>query len=278
MHGDAQSGGSGGSGRVRRTRRQHLVLIVVLGLAGMVAGAGLTVGRPATYQATASVLVDPLVGNPFAPGDEEDPLPSLETEAEVLRSDEVTRLALSRLPKRLSRSALQDHVAVSVPENTRILEVTFTATSRVLAREGAQAYATAYLDRRRRRAREATTGPLAGVEEQTRAVLAALRTAGAAAPPGSAEERASTGWLTEALNDELVRLRASGVGLEHTLLPPGRVLAAAETPPPLGTAERAGFPLAGLAGGLLVGLVLALGRARRGRREDGVADATDRPG
>jgi polysaccharide biosynthesis transport protein len=271
MHGHTESRGPH---TVARSLRRHLLLVVLLGLVGLVAGSVYTAGRPAAYRATATVLVEPLVGNPYAPGDEDDVLASLETEAEVLRSDEVTDLALRRLPVLLSRSTLQDHVFVSVPENTRLLEVTFTGSGREVARQGAQAYATAYLDHRRRRAREATTGPPAAAEQQRRAVVAALRAATASARTGSREDRAVASGLVEALNAELAGLHAGSVGLEHAVLAPGRVVSAASTPPPLGGPQRVRFVLAGLAGGLLAGLLLALARAGRTRHPD---DAVNPP-
>ena len=72
---------------------RHHVLVVVWCLAnGLLIGWLLAAAQPASYSSTAHVLVNPTVGNPFAPAPasvRQDELTSLETEAQVARSAEV---------------------------------------------------------------------------------------------------------------------------------------------------------------------------------------------
>src|SRR3954469_16198519 len=71
--------------------RRSAALIVVLTLLG--AGLGLAAGllRSQSHTARASVLVSPLVGNPYYPGGQGEELINLETEAQLVASNEVAR-------------------------------------------------------------------------------------------------------------------------------------------------------------------------------------------
>jgi polysaccharide biosynthesis transport protein len=250
--------------------RHHVGLLLVLGCVGLAAGAAVGEVRPATYTATASVLVNPVEGSSYAPQDEEDSLTSLETEAQIVRSDAVTRLALARLPGRATLGELRDGVGVVVPENTQIMQISSRAPGPLAARDRAQAYALAYLDYRRQRAQDAVDAQLAGIEQQTAEVTADLQDATAAAAEaaaaGDTADEAFQEQLAQALNDELVELRAGRVALQSAVAIPGRLLSSAQAP--AGPAGLGGltFMLAGLVAGLLGGVALALGRQHRDDR------------
>jgi uncharacterized protein involved in exopolysaccharide biosynthesis/Mrp family chromosome partitioning ATPase len=254
------------SGLVLAAVRHHALLIAACALGGLILAGLFTVVRPATYVASASVLVNPAQGNPFAPQSEGDSLVSLETEAQVVQSDAVTTLALNRLPDGVTRGALQGGLSVVIPPNTQVLQISSSAPGAPAARRRAQAYATAYLDFRRQQARRTLDEQLASIQQQINRANDQLQAAGAAAAQAdTSEELAFQQDLAQALHDELVELRASRLTqVQDSLTQPGRVISPAQQP-----LRPAGLPVAllllvGAVAGLLLGLVLALVRETRG--------------
>jgi polysaccharide biosynthesis transport protein len=270
MHADDDTGTR--TGVVRDALRHQVLLIVAFGLLGLLAGLVFTAARPATYVSTAAVLVNPVEGNAFAPQDESDALVTLETEAEIVGSDVVTALARNRLPGPPPAGDLQDGLSVVVPTNTQILQISARAPSAAMAQRRAQAYSLAYLDYRRRQAEQASTDQLAGVERQIAEVTGDLGAVTAESQSGTAAEQALDEQLADALNEELLQLRASRVELASAAVQPGRVISASSLP-----AQAAGVPdpllvLAAVIAGLLVGTVIAMGRERRNDRVYGQAE------
>jgi hypothetical protein len=254
------------TGLVRDALRHQVLLIVAFGLLGLLAGLAFTAARPSTYLSTANVLVNPVEGNAFAPDDESDALVSLETEAQIVGSDVVTDLARTRLPDPPTTSDLQDGVAVVVPPNTQILQVTARGPAAGMAQRRAQAYALAYLDYRRQQATQTTVEQLASVEQQMAGVTTDLETATAALQSGTAEDQALQQQLVDTLNQELVELQASRVELASAVVQPGRVISAAALPArPAGPGEAL-LVAAAVVAALLVGLAVAMGRERRNDR------------
>jgi succinoglycan biosynthesis transport protein ExoP len=253
--------------------RRHVLLIITFVVGGVLAAAGLMQVRPPTYVSTASVLVNPVEGNAFSPTQEGDSLISLETEAEVVTSDAVTTLVLSRLPAGTPRTTLQDAVRVDIPTNTQILQISSAARTPELARQRAQAYASAYLDFRSRQAAQAAASQQAAIERQIRKARRDLRSATAAAADSTSDEEVVVERrLVRALTDELVELRASRVELQGSLAPAGRIISPAQTPSQPAGPDRRLVLAAGLAAGLLLGFMLALLREHRADKIYGAAD------
>ena len=262
------------SGLVLGAVRHHVVLILACALGGLLLAGAFTFVRPEAYVATASVLVNPAEGNPFGPEQEGEDLVSLETEAEVVESDAVTTLALARLPDGVSRSALQDGVRVTIPPNTQVLQISSRAPTAASAQLRAQAYATAYLDFRREQARRTVAAQLAAIEQQIAQATEDLQAANeAAAAAETSEELAFQQELAQALNDELVDLRAGRLlELQGSLTQPGRVISPAQLPSrPAGLGTTVVL-FAGLLAGLLLGMAMALLRERRSDKVYDVAD------
>ena len=120
------------AGRISTARavRHHLPVVIACLALGALLGSLYAVAAPTTYTSTARVLVTPSVGNPYAPTPEsvrQDELTSLETVAEVARSAEVLGTVADE-DSSLTTSALARGVQVTVPANTQILEVTYSAT------------------------------------------------------------------------------------------------------------------------------------------------------
>jgi capsular polysaccharide biosynthesis protein len=240
--------------------RHHKILVAGITLLGLVLGGVAAFALPNTRTATTTVLLNPLVGNPYAPGTERDPLVALATEAALVRSDDVTAAVIEDLGLSDTVPALQSQVRTSVPSNTQVLEVEFADAEEDRARDIAQAYADQYLAFRVAKAEEYREERLAVFDEQigdTRAALASL----AAGPSNPV-----TATLQEATAQDLRNLQTQQRSLQSADLDPGQVIVPARVPAGQVTALALLLPLAGGVLGLLAGVGAALLREQgRGR-------------
>jgi succinoglycan biosynthesis transport protein ExoP len=263
-----QSTNQPGPGRVSTSRavRHHLVLVAVCIALGLALGWLYGASVPASFTSSARVLVDPAVGNPFVPTPtsvRQDEPTSLETEAQVARSTEVLDAVVRSNPT-LSVGALGRGLQVTVPPNTQILEISYTAGDPLVAQQVTQAVAEEYLANRARRAEAVTSTQIDRVEKQAQSVVADLRAATTAAQQGSTAERSFQAELATALRNDLVSLRAQRTALENSQSPAGAVISPATRPAAaadlVATAAPVGGAFAGLALGCLVALLLERGR------------------
>jgi capsular exopolysaccharide synthesis family protein len=140
--------------------RKWLVLAVVVLVTGL--AAGYSYSRPKVYSTTAQVLVRPIL---IQPGDT-DPLDniSMDTEAQLVESTQVAKIAKEIMGSSAGIPDLTKRLSVATPENTQILQITFTDASADGARAGAQAFARAYLEFKAEQADEAISEDLATVQ------------------------------------------------------------------------------------------------------------------
>jgi succinoglycan biosynthesis transport protein ExoP len=141
--------------------RKWLVLAVVVLVTGL--AAGYSYSRPEVYSTTAQVLVRPVL---IQPGDT-DPLDNLSmpTEAQLVESTPVARLARTTMGSDAAIDDLTKRLSVATPENTLILQITFTDATADGARVGAQAFARAYLENRAQQAQDAIVEDTAAIED-----------------------------------------------------------------------------------------------------------------
>ncbi|WP_457205720.1 hypothetical protein, partial [Nocardioides sp. P5_C9_2] len=237
-----------------RAARRHLIVVLWCVVNGAVIGWLVGAAQPVTYTSTAHVLINPAVGNPFAPTPEtvrQDELTSLETEAQVARSAEVLT-AVAKQNRPVTVADLEQGVAISVPPNTQVLEMSYSASGADVAQAIADGVANAYLDNRVRRSTEVNDTRIARVETQTEGVVDDLRAATVAAQSGTQAQRLFQSELATALRNELVSLRAQRSYLENSDAPPGSVISPASEPVRVGGLT----PLLILLGGALAGLAL----------------------
>lgn len=250
---------------VSRAVRHHLVLVIVFLVLGGVAGWFYGANEAATYTSTTRVLVNPAVGNPFVPTPtsvRQDEVTSLETEAQVARSEEVLGVVAEKHPQ-LTVRELARGLQITVPPNTQILEISYTAADPSSAQAVADEIATTFLANRVRRFDEVNQTQIDQVRSQTDSVISDLRDATEAAAQGTSAEQLFQSQLANALRNELVSLRAQRTALENSEAPPGTVISPA-TLPVGGTALVArAAPLAGAILGLLIGCLLAVLVERR---------------
>lgn len=254
---DEQTARAPGADLVVNTLRRRFALILVCALLGVAAGWFYGESQPSSYTSSSSVLVNPADGNPYSPSGLADDLISLETEALIVTSDAVLQLVAEEAAGDRTPAELEARVQVVVPANTQILQISYRAADPEVARDTAQAFATAYLDNRLQRAEDVSAAQMAVVESQTEKVLEDLRTATEASQTGSRADRAFQAELASALNSELVNLRAQLGALENTSVQPGRIISPAGLPGDGGLMQLV-FPVAGGLAGLFLGFLLGL--------------------
>jgi polysaccharide biosynthesis transport protein len=244
--------------------RRHLLLILVLTLLGAAAGVAGAVRQGIQYTATASILLNPLEGNPFAPDGRGEQLVNLETEAQLVRTEGVAALVSRELKTDLSTDELHEVVEVENPANTQVLRISFTADSRSEAIRGAEAFAESYLDYRGTRAKSLTNSRLARIRKQQSNIQTALgdatdelgKTDEGSARHAYLEERVS------ALASQIASLETEVSTLTATDLVPGQVISPATAPLTAGGTNAVLFGGAGAIAGLALGAMLALFRTR----------------
>lgn len=247
-----------------RAVRHHLVVVAWCLANGLLIGWLLAASQTTSYSSTAHVLVNPTVGNPFAPAPSsvrQDELTSLETEAQVARSAEVLSKVASDNPP-LTLRQLQKGSSITLPPNTQVLEMTYVAADAKVAQRVADSWSVAYLDNRDQRAVEVNAERIARVESQTQGVVDNLRDATAAAQQGTAAERLFQSELASALRNELVSLRAQRSYLENSEAPAGSVITPASTPVRTGSLTPLLMLLGGAFAGLLLGCLIAVALER----------------
>jgi Mrp family chromosome partitioning ATPase len=244
--------------------RAMLWLRVGVGVAvGLGTGGAILVRTPPVYQASVSVLVEPMGADI-----------NMGTEAELVRSTRTAEDAFARLTQDPVGSSLVGHLVRVVPvPGTWVLVITFEAGSPEAARAGATAFAEAYL-RARREAAEATLDErIAATEarlEDVRRQLGGLTMLIAQLPPDSSEIeslRAGQG----ALAAEAASLSATLHELRTAPLDPGRIVSAASLPTEPVWPDRRWLGLFAVAGAL----VGAVGHAAAVRWSRWVRHASD---
>jgi Mrp family chromosome partitioning ATPase/capsular polysaccharide biosynthesis protein len=242
-------------------RRRRFVGGGVLG--GLALAAAAVIGLPAAYTSVSAVQVQPSGMAEFT-GERSGRLAgevNLDTEAQVLLSDRVSSAVAEALGEggaEPSVEELRERVEVSVPPNSSVLEISYSAGSPEAARAGAQAYADAYLELRRERVDGLIDSHLEALRGEQEARYEALAEAAAQSPDPGADAR------VEALRAEITEL-GNGISPLSALaetVEPGRVIT------PAGLPERASSPVpalwlvGGAALGLLAGLLAAVVRDR----------------
>ena len=252
--------------------RRHKRLIATVGVVFVALGIAAAFALPKRFSATAIVLVTPLEGNPFSPEGRGDELINVQTEAQLVQTDPVARAVRGTLGSTEDLRELRSRVSVVVPPNTQVLEISFSARTADVARDGSQAFATSYLNYRNQRAKDVVQGRLRGLRDQIRKVEADLEkaTKKRAAIGGGTAESSSLSQRISAYVDQLAVLNEQVSDAASTPIDPGQVITPAATPTQPSGPGMLIFGAAGLVGGLALGLVLAVARELR---DDRIHDA-----
>ncbi|MFZ0322801.1 MAG: hypothetical protein WAN48_01585 [Actinomycetes bacterium] len=227
----------------QRKRRLQITAVALLG-ALLGAAAGWWVGslRSPSYVSTASMQVKRLAGNSFTDRST-DILVSLETEAQLARSDEVLNAVAGSGVGPTDVNVLRGKTTVSVVEGSEVVRVSYRGKSADESAKIADALAKATLDERRRRAQAAGTEQLALVAQSLTKVNAELAAA-------------NDPTTQRALNRLKVALRSQRSDIAHTSPDPGEVIGVS-TVLASRTSFRSALVLAGAAVGACLGWLLA---------------------
>jgi capsular exopolysaccharide synthesis family protein len=241
-------------------RQKWSVLRIALVVTALAAAYSFT--RTPSYDSTAEVLVRPTLTSPLTTVSHN--VLSLQTEARLATSTAVASLARAQLGSSASAAQLLQHVSVTVPADTEILQITYTDTDPARAQRGAEAFARAYLDFKSEQASSVVDQYKTNLEGRIGVldgqILKQNRTIAKLVPN-------SQGWL-DALR-ELDLLQANKISLQDELatattlsVNPGQTIQSAQLPRAPGS-PRHGFDVVmGLLLGLACGIVAASARER----------------
>jgi capsular exopolysaccharide synthesis family protein len=249
--------------------RRWLILAVV---AVITSGAILyTLFAAHDYRASAQVVIPPIeieTGPQVTGGF------SLETEAAIVRSTQVARLADELMDSSQQPDALLQHVSVTIPPDTQSLLISYADPHPEMAQRGANAFARAFLTVRRERAvdqmsrlSDSYLEEIRTLEEQLGEVSATM----AETPPSSADWRNAES-LQFLLREEISELRGRLSLLRTTDIDPGQVIVGASRPSSPSGPGPVLITVSGLLLGLFVGIVIAFLRDRVDQRLRGRID------
>jgi polysaccharide biosynthesis transport protein len=252
--GRARSTSSGGQsvvtiGQFFATLRRQFVLVLVCLVLGVGLSAALLIKTPKTYQSTAVVDITPTL--PTSSGSGSNNGVNTITEAKIATSSSVALGAAKKLGFNGTPSELAQHVTVTSPLSSQVLNITFASASAQGAADGANAFAQSYLDYRTTTAQADLQLRIARINDQI-SQLQQKKT-----PGGS-------GQIQQLLN-QLNTYRTM-------VVTPGQVAGTAAVPPRPSAPKPYLYLAGGLLLGLLLGAVLAMLRDRRDDRVRGKAD------
>ncbi|MFC9333914.1 Wzz/FepE/Etk N-terminal domain-containing protein [Arthrobacter sp. NPDC057009] len=222
-------------------RRWMLVVSSIALATGACLGASTFVQKE--YTAVASLAVSPLTTNPFSSAAVNQQI-NIVTERAILESSEVARMASKKLgPGTAAPHLLLNQVDVAAPSGSQVLEVSVTAPDPQEAADYANAMAAAYLQFRAEGAAAVASGYVKAFDREI-GQLTAIKNP----TPGQAQQ------LSDA-----VQQRQNFILVADS---PGRIIGVAHAPSDPSSLGQRTFLIAGLAGGLLLGIVAALLRER----------------
>ena len=262
-------------------RRQWPLLVLVTLLAVGVAAVWSFRQTP-VYQATASVLVNPLSTSPNPPAAPPDQLINMTNEKQLVLSAAVAGGAGKSLRSSATPDELLKHVSAEVPADSQILKISYRDTAPLTAQRGANAFAQAYLDYRGgaavtqvEKVRKALTDQQKALSEKKRQSQEITRNPNA---PEADKNNAEASLMV--YSRQFDNVSEELVALEQLDLSPGRVIQPAAVP----TEPASPRHLLNVGAGAFVGLFLAMAVAfvrdrsddRLWGRED-LAERLDRP-
>ncbi|WP_396454094.1 hypothetical protein [Actinomadura sp.] len=248
-------------GQLLSVLRRYVPLLILLAVLGAGAGVGAAIVLPAPYKATATVLVSPLQGNPYSPDGRGDDLVNLQTEAQLVTTDRVAKIAGEKLGHEPEGT-----VVVDVPPNTQVLNLTYTAKNSANARAGAQAFADAYLAYRQQRAQEVVNNQLTKLKAQSEKVQRQLLKTNRELAAASGTKRATLQQRVTAYTNQLGVIDEQTNDIGSTPINPGQVITPAGAPDGPGQIRTAMFGFGGLVGGIVLGIAIVLLRERLNQR------------
>lgn len=219
-----------------RTLRSRWYVIMICAGLGIFMAFYMMDRLPVTYEASATVTVNPITSEIFATGSLAQQV-NVATEVEVLKSQSVRSRAATTLDDGTTPADLASGLTVSIPSQSLAMTVTATAPTAEGAAARANGIADAYLDYRK----SVADGQLDAYKELAQKRISELS--------GSADP---------AIESELRNLRLDLSRSDLTVINPGAVVNPASVPTAPASPKLPTLLAAGMALGLLVGVALAL--------------------
>lgn len=248
-------------------RRRWLLVVVGL-LVGIVLATLALQYVPKTYTSTASVIVLSTNGDTTVENSRTSSAINLDTEAQIVTSNVVASLAGQSLDATANPRDLVEKVSVTVPPNTSVLDISFSASSAREAQKGAHAFANFYLQNRKQLAEDQVGTQVHTLQDKIQELGKQLRSAGrriAALGPLSSKrsyevsQRALLVRQIASLNSQLTPLTSGEIN-------PGSIITDAQLPTAPSNPNPKLLVASGLLAGLLAGLLLAVAVDRLDKR------------
>jgi capsular polysaccharide biosynthesis protein len=260
--------------------RRRWLIILVLAVLGLVAAFGYVTVAPKTYTATAQVNVTPTgadQSNQVANSRTANAAVNLDTEAQIVISTTVATIAKHLMRSSLTPWQLAQQVAVTVPPNSSILDISCSAPTAVGAATCAQDFARAYLQNRSNSAAATLNGQLRTLEAKRNTLqnaASALSAAISALPTNSTKRLADQIQLkTDDSNLHALNVQIGNVTNLLADTSGGSIISSASPPGKPSSPKKALVLPSGLVAGLLVGLLVAFLLDRRDKRIHSSHDA-----
>jgi Mrp family chromosome partitioning ATPase len=250
-------------------------VLVALAIVGAVVGFAVGARESSRATARASVLVSALAGNPYSTDGQGDALVNLETEAQLVQSDTVASAVADKLGL-AGPQGLLSGLKVSVPANTQILNIDYTADTKSDARRRAQAFADTYLDFRSKRASKVTDARAARIQDQIDTQNQALT---ALVQKQDREivavRKAVLQEQIDGATTQIGQLRTALTSLQTGQVDPGQVITPAHVVSPSRTTAVVLSTLAGLLVGVALAVLILVVTLRTRSKVSDPEDVTD---
>lgn len=239
-------------------RRKWLVLgvaVVVVALA-----AAYSYSRPKVFSSTASVLSRPI----RVQSTDEDPSDnqSMPTEAQLVRSTPVAQIAREIVGRPQDLQDMLRRVTVTIPENTEILQISYTDSTPRRAQSGAQAFADGYLRFKAELAREGIEDDAATIQDEIDHIDERLLEIDTQGMEEGSPELAAAESDRASLEDTRLGLRNLLLTIITSSRDPGEVVQVAERPSSSISPKHQVDLALGVLLGIAAGMVLASIRER----------------
>jgi polysaccharide biosynthesis transport protein len=243
---------------IRRRRR----IVIACALIGALVGTLYVLTRPGGYASTASVVIRPVTADPL--GDSTQQTISPVTEQSVMASTVVAQRAADILEDGADAEDLLKHLTVSNPTDTSVLSATYKASTPEGARDGAQAFADAYLEYRQGQYDGIKERQLASIDAELTPLhdnVAEAQTAVAAVAPGT-QAFFNAQQQVDRLQARVIEAESQRSQIDAVDTTPGEVIKPARLPTGTSGVPTALTVVAATVLGAMIGIVAALVRQR----------------
>jgi succinoglycan biosynthesis transport protein ExoP len=251
--------------------------VVVIGLVlGLVASLAYSQHAGPEYTSTSLVLVTSTDALTQA-GTTKNAI-NLDTEAQIVRSAGLATAAGKLMKTDEPPAQLIKNLTVTVPPNSDVLAIGYTAKTAKGAQEGSHAFAQAYLDNRTATVASQVKNSTTTLSAQVSDLSAQLKkvTAQIATLPPNSTDRAYADAQKTILSSQIMALNTQLAPLREASPTPGQILTDAPLPGHPTSPSKMIVIIGGLLVGLLIGLGLAALLSRLDRRIRRVSDVTSR--